>query len=141
MDEAQVILGMIFKASQNAAVVVQPRKQTLDLPAAPIAAQGPAILRRWALTIPLVRRNQFKAAQGQAVIQRVAVIGPVANQALGPDGEKTPEKSRVDQGDFMRCSRRRVDGERKTRAVCHRHELRTFAPFGCSHVPSFFSPQ
>jgi hypothetical protein len=38
----------------------------------------------------------------------------------------------------MRRSRRRVDGERKTRAVCHRHELRTFAPLGLSHPESPF---
>jgi hypothetical protein len=38
----------------------------------------------------------------------------------------------------MRASRRRVDGERKTRAICHRHELRTFAPLGLSHSESPF---
>jgi hypothetical protein len=38
----------------------------------------------------------------------------------------------------MRASRRRVDGERKTSAVCHRHELSTLAPLGLSHSESPF---
>jgi len=33
----------------------------------------------------------------------------------------------------MRRSRRCVNGERKTSAVCNCHELRTFAPLGLSH--------
>ena len=47
-------------------------------------------------------------------------------------------ESCLDKGDFMRRSRRRVDGERKTSAVCQRHELRTFAPLGLSHSESPF---
>ena len=43
-----------------------------------------------------------------------------------------------DQGDFMGRSRRRVDGDRKTMAVCHRHELRPLTPLGRSHIPSVF---
>jgi hypothetical protein len=31
-----------------------------------------------------------------------------------------------------------VDGDRKTRAVCHRHDLRTFAALGLSHCPPPF---
>jgi hypothetical protein len=38
----------------------------------------------------------------------------------------------------MRRSRRRVNGDRKTKAVCHRHELRTFAPLGLSHPAAPF---
>jgi hypothetical protein len=46
----------------------------------------------------------------------------------------------LDQLDFMRTSRLCVDGERKTSAVCHCQELRTFAPLGLSHrTPPFFA--
>jgi hypothetical protein len=38
----------------------------------------------------------------------------------------------------MRASKPRVDGDRKTRAVCHCHELRTFAPLGLSHTSAPF---
>jgi hypothetical protein len=43
-----------------------------------------------------------------------------------------------DKPDFMRRSILRVDGERKTRAVCHCHELRTLAPLGLSHFAAPF---
>ena len=138
MDKAQVVLGMVLKAGQDPPIVLQPGEQALHLPPAAVAAQGPAILRRGALAVARMRRDQLNPHVGQAPIQRIAVVGPISNQALGPLGGKTLSESRVDQGDFMRCSRRRVDGDRKTLAVCHRHELRTFAPLGRSHVPSFF---
>jgi hypothetical protein len=48
-------------------------------------------------------------------------------------GGKDLNKSVWDEGDFMWRSSRRVDGERKASAVCHRHELRTLAPLGRSH--------
>jgi hypothetical protein len=38
----------------------------------------------------------------------------------------------------VRRSRGGADGERKTKAVCHCHELRTFAPLGRSHTPAPF---
>ncbi len=37
-----------------------------------------------------------------------------------------------DKSDFMRRSTCCVNGERKTKAICHCHEFRTFAPLGCS---------
>jgi hypothetical protein len=38
----------------------------------------------------------------------------------------------------MRRSRRCVDGDRNTSAVCHCHELRTLAPLGFSHCAAPF---
>lgn len=43
-------------------------------------------------------------------------------------------ESWFDKGDFMWASRSRVDGDRKTSAVCHCHELRTLAPLGFSNT-------
>ncbi|MDQ3063765.1 MAG: hypothetical protein M3R14_13035, partial [Acidobacteriota bacterium] len=40
--------------------------------------------------------------------------------------------------DFMRRSRFRKDGERKTKAVCHCHEFRTLAPLGLSNFKAPF---
>jgi hypothetical protein len=141
VDEAQGIVGMVLKASQTAAVVLQTGQQAFDLPAAAIAAQGPPSLGRRPLPIALVGGDEFNAPEGQALIQRAPVICPLPNQALGPFGEKTLEESGVDQGDFLRWSSRCVDGDRKTLAVYHRHEFQPFAPLGRSLVPSFFSPR
>ncbi len=51
---------------------------------------------------------------------------------------KTLIESFADKCDFMHPSRHHVNGDSKTRAVCHRHELRTFAPLGLSHSKSLF---
>ena len=129
---------MVLKAGQNTAVVLQPGKQAFDFPPPAVAAQRAASLGRGLFTVPLMGSDKFNATGGQPSIQGIAVIRAVSNQAVGPLGGQALCESRVDQGDFMRCSSRRVDGDRKTMAVCHRHELRTLAPLGRSHVPSFF---
>ena len=96
MDEAQRVGGLILKAGQDTAIVLQSGKQAPD-------------------------------------------FRPVPNQAVGLGGGEPPGESGRDQGDFIRCSRGRVDGARQTIAVCHRHELRTLARLGRSPV-RFFRP-
>jgi hypothetical protein len=44
----------------------------------------------------------------------------------------------LDKSDFMRLSTFRVNGDRKTKAVCHCHEFRTLAPLGLSHSEAPF---
>jgi hypothetical protein len=85
-----------------------------------------------------MRRNHLDPLLSEFFIQRVRVLSLIANQSLRSFIGKNLSESFSDQGDFMRRSRRRVDGERKTRAVCHRHELRAFAPLGLSHSESPF---
>ena len=138
MDEAQIIGGVVLRARQDPAVVLEPGKQALDLPAAAIAPQGSPILSGRPGTVAFMRRNHLNATGGKALVQRITVIGAVPNQAVGLGGGETPGESGEDQGDLLWCSRRRVDGDRQTMAVCHRHEFRTLAPLGRSHVPSFF---
>ena len=138
MDEAQIVGGMILKAGQDAAVILEPSKQALDFPAAAIPAQGPPILGRRPFAAAFMRGDQLNAQGSKATVQRLTVIGAVPNQAVGLSGSEPLGESCVDQGDFMWRSRCRVDGDRKTMAVCHRHEFRPLAPLGRSHVPSFF---
>ena len=83
MDEAQVVGGIILKAGQNAAVVLEPGKQALHLPAAAIPAQGPAILCGRSGPVAFMRRNHLNAQGSQTPVQRITVIGAVPNQAVG----------------------------------------------------------
>ena len=110
MDEAQVVGGIILKARQNAAVVLEPGKQVLNLPAAAISAQGPSILRGRPGPVAFMRRNHLNAQGRQAPVQRITVIGAVPNQAVGLGDGETPGERGRDQGDFMGRSRGRVDG-------------------------------
>ena len=131
---------MIIKARRYPAEVLKPRPQPLNLPAAAVAPQLPAVLRRRFLSARSVRRDQLDAAFSKFRIERVGVISLITNQTCGLFGDKTLKESRSDKGDFMRRSRRRVDGEWKTSIVCHHHEFRAFTPLSLTNcTPPFFA--
>ncbi len=131
---------MIIKARCHAAKVLQPRPQPFDLPAAAVAAQLPAVLRCRFLSVRPVRRDQLDAAFSKLGVEWIGVVSLVADQACGLLGDKTLKQSFADKGDFMRRSRRRVDGEWKTSIVCHHHEFRAFAPLSLTDcAPPFFA--
>jgi hypothetical protein len=132
MDEAQVVRIVIFIAHLNPPVVLQPRKQPLDFPAPLVAPQLPPVLRLRLLPVALVRRDHLNVECLQLRIQRVRVVRLVADQSFRLLIDKPLDESFSHKGDFMRRSRCRVDGDRKTSRVCHCHELRTLAPLGLS---------
>src|SRR6266851_1919599 len=106
---------------------MQPGKQTLDFPAAPIATQYPAVLRRGFAARAFVRRHQLHAeALAQLYIQWITVVSAVADQALGSFGEKALLDGGCDELGFMRRSAGHVHGERKTMAVADRHDFAAF---------------
>src|SRR5581483_2503352 len=140
MDKAQVVVIVIFITHQNPPVVLQPSEQPLDFPAPLVAPQLPPVLGLRPLAVALVRRNHLNVECLQLRIQRVRVVCLVADQSFGLLIHKALDKSFADKGNFMRRSRRCVDGDRKTSSVCHCHELRTFAPLGLSHfAPPFLA--
>ena len=93
---------------------MQPGKQALDLPATAIAPQGAPVLRRRPSPVAFMRSDHLNAQSREVLGQRSTVIGAVPNQPVGQSGGEPLRESGVDQGDFMGCSRRRVDGDRKT---------------------------
>ena len=95
MDEAEVVVSIILKARQDAAIVLQPGKQAFNLLAAAIAPQGVPILGWRPLPITLVGGDEFDAFKSQPLIQRITVIGPIPNQAPGPMREKALEVGAV----------------------------------------------
>src|ERR1041384_4092823 len=138
MNEAEIVLTIVIKPIRNPAKVMQPSKQSLHFPATAITTQRTTILRRWLATLGSMWSNHLDPGTGQFCIERIRVISLIADQAIRQFVGKGFKQSFSDKGDFMRRSRLRVDGERKTSAVCHRHELRTFAPLGLSHSRSPF---
>jgi hypothetical protein len=124
---------MKVEASRNPTELLQPREQPLDLPAPFVAAQWSAVLRCNFLPVRFVRRNHLNALLSQLGVQWVGVVSFISNQPCRSLDNKTLKESFSDKGDFMRRSRCRVDGEWKTRSVCHCHDLRAFAPLGLSH--------
>ena len=129
---------MIIESNQNPPEVLQPRKQAFDFPASFVTSQLSAILRFRALAIGFMRRDKFGFKLGEPFIERVRIISLVANQFLRSLVGKTRKQSLFDKSDFMRRSTFRVDGDRKTSRVCHRHEFRAFAPLGLTNSEAPF---
>jgi hypothetical protein len=130
---AQVVLGMRVMADAHAPDVLPPGAPPFPLPAPLVPAARAAILGLWGGTVRAVRGAPRDPGGRQSTVEGSTLIGLIAAQACGALGG-TARRERVwDQGDGMRRRRRRVDGARKPRAVCHRHELRAVAPRGSPH--------
>ena len=138
MNKAEKIIKMILISHNQTAKVLQPSEQTFNFPAIPIASQGTTILRVFLFTILFMRCNELDPLLSKFCIKRIAVVSSISNYMFGSSSKKPFFDSMVNKGDFMRRSRCSVDGERKTSAVCHCHELRTFAALGISHSEAPF---
>lgn len=139
LDEAEEVRRVILVPRDQSPEVLEPRKQPLDVPPAVVAPQRPAVLCGWPAPVAAVRGDQSDPALGlQAVIQGIAVIRLVTNQSGGDGGREACVEGRVDQRDFVGRSARDADGERKTSAVCHCHDLGPFAPLGVPDVGAPF---
>ena len=82
MNKAEVVEGVSLIADDEPTEVAQPGKEPLNLPAAPLAAQGAAVLGLGAFPVAPVRRDHLDAQLGQRRIERVGIIGAVANEPL-----------------------------------------------------------
>jgi hypothetical protein len=132
MSKGEEVIDMVFISDNNTSEVMHPGKETFNMPPSAISSQNTAILRGRFPSVLLVRGNKFNALSSKHLIQRITVIGPISDQSLRQSVDKAFFESIADKGDFMRRSRRSVQGDRKTRAICHCHELRTLAPLGLS---------
>ena len=138
LNEGEEILGMPFVAGDEPSVVVKPREESLDLPTPPVPAQRPTILGRGALATSSVRTDQFDSSLApQPLVQRVAVVGPVADQSIGVVGQESMVERLLNEGDFMRRSTRDPAGDRKTSAVCNCHDL---GPLPALRLPDAGAP-
>ena len=82
---------MVFPANDHATKIMKPGEQALNFPAATVATQHTAILGDFPAACGMVRRNQLDAeAFANLRIQRIAVVGAVANQAFGSFRKEAP---------------------------------------------------
>src|SRR5215211_1398314 len=125
-------------ANLNSSKVLQPGKQAFDFPTSFVPSQDTTILGSRFLAVGLMRCDQLNALLLQAFIQRVAVIGFVTDQSFRLFFDEPFVQGLFHQLYFMRRSTSNGYGERKTSAVCHCHELCTFAPLGFSHPSAPF---
>src|SRR5713226_820373 len=128
LDHAEEVGLVIFPAGDQAAEIVEPSEEAFDLPAAAVPPQFPTILCILPAAITLVRSDEMDAMlTPQLAVERIAVVGQVADHSfrLGP-GE-TLLDGRFDEFRFMRRSAGDAAGDRKTMAVCDRHDFTAFS--------------
>src|ERR1700691_671853 len=114
MDEADEVLDVIFPASDEAAEVVHPGKEPLHFPAFSIAAQFAAILGSAFASAP-VRGDQFDSVVfGELRVERVRVVGFVADEPGRRFVEKASGKNLFHKLALGRRSALDRYGERKT---------------------------
>jgi len=120
--------------------VLQPGEQPLNLPSPYVTSQRSPVLGLGFLPVRPMRRNHLDTLVFQPFVQRVTIISLVTDQSFGWVIRETTVQSRLDQRYFMRRSTANGYGDRKTRAVCHCHDLCTFAPLGFSNpLAPFFA--
>ena len=130
LHHPEEIFWVVLPASDDAAIIMEPSNQTLDFPATSVAAQRAAVLGYGFAAVPAVRRDQFHAEKfADPLIQRIAVVGFVADQSLRNFTQESPLQRGFDKSGFMRRSADHVHGDRKTMAVCDCHDFAAFAAF------------
>jgi hypothetical protein len=130
LNHAEEILWVVLPASDDTTIIMEPSKQTFDFPATTIAVQGAAVLGDGSAAVPSVRRDQFYLEMfAHALIQRIAVLGFIADQSLRDFAEESALERGFDECGFIRRSADHVHGDRKTMAVCDCHDFAAFAAF------------
>lgn len=117
-----------------------PREESLDVPTAAIAAQRATVLRD-AHAVRMVRRDHLDAELRELGVERIAVIGLVADQSLRQRLQESLPKGVDDERRFSSLTTRNPDGERKAMAVCHCHDLGRLAASSDSNLKApLFAP-
>ena len=140
MHEAEVVVGMVFVSNHQPTEVVQPSKQSLYFPASLVATQPTSVLGFGFLTITSVRCDHLNPSVSELCIKGIRVIGAIADEPLRRLVDQSVLEGGFYERDLVRRSALGVYGDRKTSAVCHCHELRTFAPLGLADLaPPFLA--
>ncbi len=137
VKEAREIGGVAFITGDQPARVLEPREEAFDFPAALVPTERAAILRQIHAIAPM-GRDQFDVDGRQGGIEPVAVIGGIADQARRIVRQKAGVQRLGDERRFVRGGRGDGNGERKTSAVCKRHDLGPLPALGFADAAPFF---
>ena len=122
---------MPLPAGRDPAVTEEPGEKALDLPASDVSSQRSAVLGLRTLAVRSVRRDELDPSLfAELRVEWIAVISSVANKTIGCVLEKAGIDRGLDEFRLMRRSTRNPGGDRKTSAVCDRHDLCALPPLG-----------
>src|SRR5712692_3550794 len=107
---------------------MEPSKEPLNSPATAVAPQLPAALGVFPAAIAPVRCDQTDAVLfAQLPIERIAIVGRVADHSFWLGLRETLLDGGFGESCLMRRSAGDPVGDRKTTAVCDRHDFAAFA--------------
>ena len=139
MEHAKEIGLLMFPSRDQAAEVVEPGEEPFDLPAAAVAPQLPAVLGGFSAAIVLVGCDQLDTVLlPKALVQRIAVVGAVADHSFWCRSREPLLDGGLDEFRFMRRSAGDAAGDRKTMAVCDRHDFTAFSSASRAHSSAPF---
>lgn len=125
---------MMLISHNQSPEVLQPGEQTLDLPTTAVSSKRSAILCFGSFPSSTVRRDHFGSpVVAQPFIEAIAVIRLITDQTIGNLPGEPCVQGWFSQRYFMRRSAGHVHGDRKTKSVCHCHDLAALAPLGFTH--------
>jgi hypothetical protein len=128
LQHSEEVGFVILPAAHESAEIVEPGKEALDFPAAAVATQFAAVLSALPAAIVLVRRDQSDTMfLPEALIERIAVVGAVTDHSFWFSPRETLLDGGFDEFRFMRRSAGDAAGDRKTMAVCDRHDFTAFS--------------
>ncbi len=128
LEHTEEVGLVIFPTADEAPEVVEPRKETLDFPATAVATKFTAVLGVLPVAIALVGRDEPDTVfLPEALVERVAVVGAVADHSSRLGSCEALLDGGFDEFRFMRRSAGDAAGERKTMAVCDRHDFTAFS--------------
>jgi hypothetical protein len=128
LQHAEKIGFLMFPTADESAEVVKPSEESLNFPAVAVTTQFATVLGILPAAIVLVGRDEPDAMfLQQTLVERIAVVGAVADHAVRLGPCETLGDGRFHEARFMRRSAGHAAGDRKTMAVCDRHDFAAFA--------------
>jgi hypothetical protein len=128
LEHGEEVGLVVFPTADQSAKIVKPCEQALDLPAAAVTTQFAAVLGIFPVAIVFVGCDESDAVfLPQALVQWIAVVGAVADHAFWFGSREALFDGGFDELRFMRRSAGDAAGDRKTMAVCDRHDFTAFS--------------
>jgi hypothetical protein len=128
LEHGEEIGVVIFPTADESAEVVKPSEEPLDLPSTAVAAQFTTVLGALPAAIVFVRCDEPDAMVLQeALVQRIAVVGAVTDHSFWFGLREPLLDGGLNELGFMRRSAGDAAGDRKTMAVCDRHDFTAFS--------------
>ena len=126
MKESLKQAGRFFPTNAEAAKVLQPAERAFDGPAAPVTAQGAAVLSG-ATTVGSMRRDHLDVLRGECGIERVAIVSFVSNDPRRHFAGDHEVEEPLDETTLVRSGCGGVGGHGQACGVDQQHDLDALA--------------